>query len=205
MSDEVSFTCPKSMAPHVQRVFSGEYNIAYDHPNPVVIDLGANVGSFALWASRRWPGCRIHCYEPLAENVRMLRDNLAPIANRVTIHPYAIGDPRHDRLFLGKNNCGEGSFFNLGSQMDQSVPIETRPPTELPPGQILKIDTEGAEVEILSMLPSIQFDAVLLEYHSEENRRRVDQLLGDYALVGGEILDLGFGVMKYINRRLVPS
>jgi hypothetical protein len=34
------------------------------------------------------------------------------------------------------------------------------------------------------------FDAIMLEYHSETNRRTVDALLRDYVLVGGHIRHL---------------
>lgn len=49
----------------------------------------------------------------------------------------------------------------------------------------------------------IAFDAVLLEYHSEANRRMVDQLLDQYVLVGGEIRTVDRGVLKYLHRRLL--
>ena len=202
MSTQLTLRCPPSMAPHVRRVLDGEYNLGYEHPSPVVIDLGANVGSFALWAANRWPASRIHCYEPLPESFQMLRENTAALGNRVSIYNFAIGDPRHDKLFPGANNCGEASFFPFGRRADQSVVIETRPPADLPPAQIIKIDTEGAEAEILSMMPSIQFDVVLLEYHSEENRRKVDELLRDYVLVGGDIRKVNCGVLKYVRRSL---
>ena len=49
----------------------------------------------------------------------------------------------------------------------------------------------------------IAFDAVLLEYHSEANRRMVDPLLDRYVLVGGEIRTVDRGVLKYLHRRLL--
>jgi hypothetical protein len=79
-----------------------------------------------------------------------------------------------------------------------------RLPDVLPEARIVKIDAEGAEVEILSRLVPIRFDVVLLEYHSEGNRRRVDALLADYILVGGEARGPHRGVWKYVHRRLFP-
>lgn len=68
---------------------------------------------------------------------------------------------------------------------------------------ILKMDVEGAEIEIMSGLARIAFDAVLLEYHAEANRRMVDPLLDRYVLVGGEIRTVDRGVLKYLHRRLL--
>lgn len=115
----------------------------------------------------------------------------------------AIGDPAHTRLFLGRNNCGEASFFDIGEQRSETVHVTTKPPRVLPRADILKMDVEGAEIEIMSGLARIDFDAVLLEYHSEANRRTVDQLLDQYVLVGGEIRTIDRGVLKYLHRRLL--
>jgi len=193
------------MRPHVQSVLAGEYDTPYDNPAPVILDVGANVGSFAIWASRRWPGSFIHCYEPLPENFAALEANLTPLSGRVALNNWAIGDPGHRKLFLGRNNCGEASFFDLGEQSSEWVNVETRAPATLPKADVLKLDTEGGEVEILSGLPEIAFDLVLLEYHSEENRRNTDRLLRDYVLVGGRIRCLHRGVLKYVHRRLLDS
>jgi hypothetical protein len=41
------------MRRHVQKVLAGEYDIPYRHKAPVILDIGANVGSFAAWALKR--------------------------------------------------------------------------------------------------------------------------------------------------------
>lgn len=193
------------MRPHVQSVLSGEYDIGYDKPQPTILDVGANIGSFAIWASRRWPRSFIHCYEPLPENFAALSANLTSLAGRVALNNWAIGDPGQRKLFLGRNNCGEASFFDLGEQRPEFVTVEAKAPATLPKADILKIDTEGAEVEILSALPALDFDLVLLEYHSEENRRSTDGLLRDYVLSGGHVRSPHRGVLKYLHKRLFNS
>jgi FkbM family methyltransferase len=191
------------MAAHVRKVLQGEYDLPYQHPKPVILDIGANIGGFAAWALKRWPGCFIHCYEPSPSNFELLRINLGHLERTsVSLNHFAIGDPMRTCLFLGKNNCGEASFFDLGEQSTESVEVVTRPPEVLPKAEILKIDTEGSEIEILAGMRQIHFDAVLLEYHSEQNRRRADELLSDYLLIGGEVRCLHRGVLKYVHRRL---
>jgi hypothetical protein len=61
---------------HVQKVLGGEYEVPYRATRPVILDIGANVGSFAAWALGRWPGAHIHCYEPLPDNFVLLQKNL---------------------------------------------------------------------------------------------------------------------------------
>ncbi len=199
----VNLRCPGTMVPHAQRVLRGEYDVPYEHPRPVIIDIGANIGSFAVWALERWPASFVHCYEPLPANFALLEQNLGALAGtRVALYPFAIGDPSRTRLFLGKNNCGEASFFDRGCQARQWVEVVTRAPDVLPKADILKIDAEGSEVDISSRMAAVEVDIVVLEYHSAANRQLVEEWLRDYQLVGGAIYAPDRGILKYAHRRL---
>jgi hypothetical protein len=66
----MNIDCPATMRRHVQKVLDGEYEVPYRATRPVILDIGANVGSFAAWALKRWPGAHVHCYEPLPEILR---------------------------------------------------------------------------------------------------------------------------------------
>ena len=142
--------------------------------------------SGAAWALKRWPGAHVHCYEPLPDNFALLKRNLGQFEGRsVSLHNFAVGDPSLTRLYLGRNNCGEASFYDIGEQTTNTVEVETKAPDVLPKAHIVKIDTEGSEVDILARMASLDFDAIMLEYHSEANRRKIDALLQDYVLAGG--------------------
>ena len=69
----------------------------------------------------------------------------------------------------------------------------------------MKIDNEGSEVDILSRMMSLDFDEIMLEYHSEANRRKIEEVLADFFLVGGEIRSLHRGTLKYFHGRLVKA
>ena len=200
----MNLACPATMAAHVQKVLRGEYDLPYEHKKPMILDIGANIGSFAAWALGRWPGCFIHCYEPLPANFELLKGNLGHLeGTTVLLHPFAVGDPTYTKLYLGKNNCGEASFFDLGEQKTSEwVEVQTKSPDALPQAHILKIDAEGSEIDILSGMRTIDFDAVVLEYHSDANRRKADLLLSEYLLIGCGVHDLRRGVVKYVHRRL---
>ena len=80
------------MRHHVQKVLDGEYEVPYEAILPVILDIGANVGSFAAWALKRWPGCHVHCYEPLPDNFVLLKKNLGSLKDQsisLTILPSA--------------------------------------------------------------------------------------------------------------------
>jgi len=162
--------------------------------------------SFAAWALKRWPGAHVHCYEPLRDNFALLKKNLGSLEGQsISLNNFAIGDPGLKNLYLGRNNCGEASFYDVGEQTTATVDVETRAPSVLPRAHIMKIDTEGSEIDILSRMPSIDFDVIMLEYHSEANRRKIDELLADFFLVVGEIRSLHRGTLKYFHGRLVKA
>jgi len=56
----------------------------------VVIDVGANIGLFALYWLQKVDGLAIHCFEPLPECLEVLRANLADHEKAVIV-PKALG------------------------------------------------------------------------------------------------------------------
>ena len=202
----MSRICPPSMAVHVRKVLGGEYDLPTEHPDPVILDIGANIGALALRAVGRWRGRHLPCYEPLPSHFERLRRKRAHLpAGAVSLHAFAFGDPSRPRLFLGRNNCGEASSFDLGERSSESVEVLARSPDVLPRADLIKIDAEGSEVEILAGLGRIESDVIVLEYHTEPNRRRIDALLADYVLVGGRVRGPHRGVLKYVHRRFFPG
>jgi FkbM family methyltransferase len=202
---QLNIACPPSMISHVREIFNGEYDIPYSHQSPVIVDIGANIGGFAAWASQRWPGSVIHCYEPLPENFELLKRNVSHFdQHQFRLHNFAIGDPTRAQMFLGKNNCGEASFFDIGEQTANVIEVKTEDPAVLPCAQILKLDAEGSEVEILERHSTIEYEVILLEWHGENKRRQVDALLSNYCLVAGKIRCPHRGVFKYMHRKIIP-
>jgi FkbM family methyltransferase len=198
--------CPPSMASLIREIFNGEYDLPYSHPAPVILDIGANIGGFAIWAAQRWQNSILHCYEPLPSNFALLQRNLSCLdPRRYQLNNFAIGDVAWTRMFLGKNNIGEASFFDLGEQKDEMIAVKTEDASILPRAHILKIDTEGSEIEILQRHSSIEYDVILIEFHGEKIRRRIDEILKEYCLIGAKIRHVHRGVFKYIHRRLIPS
>src|SRR3989338_2858013 len=139
----MKLTFPNEMKPFVEEILQGEYNIGLNMPKPVIFDIGANVGSFALWAYHRWPGCKIYCYEPSPSMFEYLKFNLAEFKN-IKLYNVAVGNPKYKKLYKGKYNPGEASFFQLGGQSEEYEIVKIISPNKLPKKcDILKIDTEG--------------------------------------------------------------
>lgn len=191
---------PETMLPHIAKIFSGEYEIGYQSATPpVILDIGANIGGFAAWAKLRWPGCQLHCFEPISENFRLLKNNVADYA---AVHNVALGSDGACYMYYGKNNCGEASMWKGSEQSGDGETVAVAHPDAFEElfkrANIIKIDTEGAEVEILSRVRHWHADVLLMEYHSEANRRAVEELLPqEYRLVQCAMTSLDRGIAKY--------
>ena len=129
-------------------------------PGDIVLDVGANCGLVSMFAADRvGPSGRIIAFEPQHLMARMCRDS----AKRngftwIEIHNYGIGQADKEiELFIDKGNMGSASAFRqVGSDLVTKVKIRDAAKVfeELVPYpvRLLKIDTEGAELEILETL-----------------------------------------------------
>lgn len=182
------FFCEPQMQSHIEKLFDGEYDVPLFGHGLTILDIGANVGSFAIWASHRWPGSLIHCFEPHPKTFELLKKNLASYP-RIGYFDWGIGTPGMRPLYDGINNCGEATLYRNAVTSEVGQHVEIKSPLTLPKADILKIDTEGCEIEILQPLirDGRRYKAVMFEYHNKDNRRIADLLLKDYTLVSNQI------------------
>lgn len=126
-------------------------------PGDTVIDVGANIGAVAVHAARRaGPTGRVFAIEPAADNVRVLRDNVS--RNRlpqVAVIEAAAGCRREARTFYVRGDTSAVNSFYAES-VYASVTAQTTVPVvpldELWDGPValVKIDVEGAELDVLA-------------------------------------------------------
>lgn len=190
---------PNNMISHVGKIFQGEYAIG-KISNPYIIDIGANVGGFAVWAHEYFDNAKIDCYEPIKENYRLLRQNIE--GTDIAVRNIAIGKDDGERMmYYGTHNCGEASLYQGAEQRADGEMVKVMSSKHLPRCDIMKIDTEGAEIEILENL--VHFPSIfLIEFHSAWNRRRIDELLLDYTLLECTMRGYNYGILKYIRTNL---
>jgi len=143
-----------------------------------MIDLGANIGAVALdWASRS-PGLVVHAYEPDPRTVTLLRKNVADneLAARIYVCAEAVGRIPGTREFwtdvpsVLATAYGETSPASGGRRIRVQTTCLDEVFARAGGGAVtlLKIDTEGAEAEILEGASPDTLAAVehvVLEYH----------------------------------------
>src|SRR5882672_2747054 len=92
-----------------------------------VIDVGANVGQFAVACAKIFPGIVVHSFEPLPECVEKLRQNAAKLAG-VRVYPTALGGQGGKVVFHVNSHTHSSSILSLGGRHRQAFPAakETR-------------------------------------------------------------------------------
>jgi FkbM family methyltransferase len=179
----------------------------------VVIDIGANVGAAAVFFSLSYPDATIFAFEPAGRPYRLLQANTDTRPN-IRAHNFGLySTDRQVPLYGGTYDSAMSSVVNSESTRDESELITLRSVREwldessISTIDILKIDTEGCEVPILEalgdLLPSVK--VIYLEYHSDDDRKAFDRLLGDtHLLMHGQML-AHLGEMTYVARDAIPS
>lgn len=155
-----------------------------DNP-PLVLDVGANVGIFAINALQRWPGATVMSYEPHPETFRLLSDNVSDLPNAGVANVAIVGSDIKSKstiLHEGARNRLCCSLIDRGDQdMETSseVRVDVLPAQELPACDVLKMDTEGCEVPILEAygqekLGKVKF--LLAEIHADKDYAPIDKM-----------------------------
>ncbi len=161
-----------------------EYFLPLPFEPKTILDIGANIGAFAQQAHNRWPKAQIICCEPMPFNVCHLRRN---VPASVEIISAAVREHSGiDEIFIG-DNFVTGGLFQLGRQTQQKFLVECIAAKELPSCELLKIDTEGCEVEILRHVRLANTRAIFLEHHSRPDAETIKAMLApEFSLVRGD-------------------
>ena len=98
----MSLAVPEAMHWAIKDVLEGEYECGFDGVGLDILDIGANVGSFALWASARWPGSTVTSYEPHPGTYELLRRNTDRRRDIVTINAALFPGGQTTATFLSR-------------------------------------------------------------------------------------------------------
>jgi len=203
-SKNVEFLCAEhEMLPHVQAVLNGEYEpfITFScDKSAVFCDIGACYGSFVFWSAliKKWE-VKYHCYEPNPKVIEVLTKNINMIKKEgISVEIFnkaVIGNDREEKtlmLYSGKYNIGEASVNpkiveTLYGKLDVNdtlseidhVEVSTIKVSDLGNPILVKIDTEGCEVEIIESFleKEIPPKIFMAEYHSSSDRDKIYELL----------------------------
>ena len=184
MRNGVTFYTPNILQtiPILSEIFQRRvYGSLDDLPrNPIILDVGAYVGTFAIYAARLRPDATIYSFEPERSNFLALEENLR--ANGITnVRPInkAVGEKtEHRTLFVRGAGYGTNSLDQKMKSTSVAVTVECVSLADffaeygIKRCDLLKLDCEGAEPEIYATLPP-QVERVLIEWPRKMERPNV--------------------------------
>lgn len=165
-------------------VVDDEYGISSLSFRPnTILDVGANIGMFSLWAAANFPDALIHAYEPNNALRPYLEANLSQIRAKI--------------FFEGLSGVDGFGSFTVGAEsvmaqckIDQEgdVAVASLKTAIHRMGgfvDLLKLDCEGAEWSILQ--DSSSFDsvrAIRIEYHLLQEGQTYERLISSFKSMG---------------------
>jgi len=155
----------------------------------VIVDIGANVGFFAVYAAAINPEVEIHAFEPFPKNVAQMEKNLLlNSSRRIHVHSEAVADKTGVATLYF--TPGDDSGCSLNESKGQSCSVNVVGVNDLfriysiEKCDLLKMDCEGSELAILAALSPGRLEkigAVIMEYHVPEE---LDALSGILSRAG---------------------
>jgi FkbM family methyltransferase len=213
----LSFTDGGNEQQHLLKILNGDNYILLplEHFSPSrIFDIGAHVGAATVFFHHAYGDIPIYCFEPCRESRHHLQINTTPLKG-VEVFPFGLaGSTRKAKLFHGKlhsmQNSTHVSVEVAESNHEEIELVEAKEvlSDKVGPGSILKVDTEGCELEILKNLEPYfeHLSLVYIEYHSEMDRREIDTLLAPtHSLIFSNALQLHRGNVTYIAHIIIKS
>jgi FkbM family methyltransferase len=165
--------------------------------NSVVIDAGANLGIFSIWAARLAPEGRVFAFEPVKDTLALLKRNAGPYGNVVCVGA-GLGDKPKEAIILDRGVGASTSVMQDSPFLQRSENSERDRDGRLEKVTIvtidqfvaenhisrvdfIKIDTEGYEAKVLQgarktierYKPVIAMSA----YHNPDDKRDLPRIL----------------------------
>lgn len=181
-----------------------------------ILDIGANVGQFAVAAAKLFPDATVYSFEPDPETVQALRKNVSAL-ERVKVRELALGEAPGEVVFNVNKNTQVSSILPLHPGRLEAFPDATVSKTikvqvdtldrvfqnvELVQPILLKIDVQGYEdrvlkgaCDLLQRVDYILFEASLRPLYEGE-RTFVEMI----KLMEG----FGYSFLRPLNYHLSP-
>jgi len=142
--------------------YRSEYYFPEKIKPEVILDIGGNVGITSIYLASIFPNATIYTFEPLLENYKILQKNTEQYGN-IKVFNIGLGSKNGSfKVFLSDDseNFGGASFYSEGegNKTESYTECKVRNINDviqelnISAIDLIKIDTEGAEYDILTCL-----------------------------------------------------
>lgn len=152
----------------------------------IIIDIGAHIGTFSIFAAKKAKNVALYAYEPDSKNYEILNENIVlnNLGSQIRTFKLGVGKRKGIRtLFMSENNFGNHSFYGKSKKRAKIKTISLKDVFEdnkLLKCNLLKLDCEGAEYEIIYNTPKKYLQKVqniVMEYHPNGSGKEMKEFL----------------------------
>lgn len=145
--------------------------------NDIVMDLGANIGVFSLYAAKMGAN-KIYSVEPLQKNVKLIKKNFEinklkkpttikmAVSDKIAVKKFYLGDIDSHGLLFGHHSQNINKFLKVKTTNLSDIFKKYK----IKKLDFLKIDCEGSEGEIVGQSGKKiweKINKVAIEYHDD--------------------------------------
>jgi len=155
--------------------------------NDVVVDIGANIGVFAIYAAGKTQNT-IYAFEPFLENVEFLKKNTdVNDCRNIVIDCLALSDKSAiGKLYISEISAGHLMFdHNVKGKLHDYIEVQTKTLEDIMRDHsidkidFLKLDCEGSEGQILKAASSNclgKIAKIAMEFHDNVSLLKHDEI-----------------------------
>lgn len=135
-----------------------------------IIDIGAGLGDFTIMAAKKFPKAKIIAFDPNPNQFRLLQKNIKLNGVRnIECYKKAVGTKKSYYLYLSSFNIHASIIKNKPKKFIrvQGINLNNFLNNRI---DLIKIDCEGAEVDILKSINSKKIKFIrrfIIEYHNK--------------------------------------
>lgn len=148
----------------------------------IVVDIGANIGIFSIYAAKRAKRGKVYSFEPFLPHYTRLKNNIGlNKLNNITAYNLAVSNKKgKSRFFISNISSGMHSLYRLEKTKQRSVHVKKISFNEfilrskIQKIDFLKLDCEGSEYDILYSLSKSnlgKIKKVSLEFEELNNEK----------------------------------
>jgi FkbM family methyltransferase len=183
-----------------------QYDIPFDFTPATILDIGANIGCYSMRCRDKWPAARIYAYEPMPQSAAQFLRNCPEATLEIAAVRSFDGT---EGIFIGDKDVTCSFHKVSGRQTEKKMEVHCISARTLPPCELVKIDTEGCEVEILENLDLFKTQALVCEYHRRADLDAIRKLATAADLVEIQHIpdhrDFNFGLLKFARKSLLAQ
>ena len=151
------------------------YDKRLQSTDEIIVDIGAHIGLFTLFAAAKCPNAKVFCFEPDPDNFQLLMENikLNNLATRIRAFKIGLSGKSGKRVMHVSESENTGNRSIIDSYTNEhTIEIETLTLSEvyrqcdISHIDFLKVDVENAEAEILLSPNQIGFLITFAPYQS---------------------------------------